>query len=243
MTLLVGLLVIASSLALQSRLARPVQLVVERTEFSRAAGPSGARALAITLFNPGPKTIHAWSIRTMATFTDGRTDQSKRLGDTCEWSGEEGQESGPILPGGRRILQGGVAYPSGERGPVSVGAGVNAVIFDDDMAAGEEEDIDVLFDLRLKNHRAWPAIEQLVRAAVADGGEPRAILERLAGALIALRESGGTAVEMSSAFRWTHGTVRPNLPIAKDPARLLDMIVTGVRDRSRAAEAHHLRRF
>ena len=80
----------------------------------------------------------------MATFADGRTDRSKRLGATCEGSGEEGHESGPILPKGRRTLRRGVAYPSGERGPVSVGAVVNAVIFDDDMAAGEEDDIDVL---------------------------------------------------------------------------------------------------
>jgi hypothetical protein len=219
----------------------PVQLVVERTELADPV--AGGSTLVITIFNPGPKPIHAWALRTMVTFADGQTRTSERWSDACESPFREDGSSGPLLPGMRRILRSGAGFRTGPEGPVAVGAGVNAVIFEDDTAAGEEKNIELLFAQRAENQRTWPVVEQIVREALTEGGEPDAVLERMETALKAARAASGVAVQQTSAFLWTLGTLSSNIRITRNPAGLLETVVTGVRERRHAADAHYRRKF
>ena len=217
-----------------------MQLVVERTELSEPRNPGEPpRGLTITLFNPGPKTIHGWSVQSMSTFADGYTSYSGHQSDSY-MSRETTDHTGPLVARARRVLRTGYSIRNGTpEAPVSFGARVTAVIFDDDTAIGDEKDIQMLFERRATEQRLWPAIEQLVEAAVAPGGDPRAVLERILSDLQAIATD---EMRQTYAYRWPEGTIRTNLKLVKDLAALLDTVVTGVGDKRRATDAHYRRR-
>ena len=122
--------------------------------------------------------------------------------------------------------------------PVSIGARVTAVIFEDDTALGDEKEIEWLFARRALNHRTWPRVEKIVAAAIAEGGEARAVLDRIASALTAITEE---------EFQWTDAraagnALSMNLKFHRDPAALLRHFLADMRQKRAATEAHWQRR-
>jgi hypothetical protein len=97
----------------------------------------------------------------------------------------------------------------------------------------------MLFERRATEQRLWPAIEQLVEAAVAAGGDPRMVLERILSDVQAIATD---EMRQTNAYRWPEGTIRTNLKLVKDLAALLDTVVTGVSEKRRATDAHYRRR-
>src|SRR5688572_7712824 len=135
-----------------------LQLVVERTELAEPLRPGElSRALTITLFNPGPKTVHGWSVQSMATFADGHTTHGGLQSDAYAFPVREDGRGGPIVAGARRTLLEGYGYRTGTTDlPVTVGVRVVAVIFEDNTARGDEKQIQELFARRALNQQAWP---------------------------------------------------------------------------------------
>jgi hypothetical protein len=240
--ILTALLLIAwAGFAPQPRLAAATQLVVERTELSEPFKPGEPpRGLTITLFNPGPKTIHGWTVHSMATFADGYTSNGGHQADSYAYPVRADERSGPIVADARRVLHSGYSIRTGTtQVPVAFGARVGAVIFEDDTAVGDEKDIQTLFERRASNQRAWPVVEQLVDAAVAAGGDPRSVLIRILTDLEALATDQAPFID---AFRWPKSTIASNLKFTQNPAGLLETVVTGVREKRRATDAHYRRK-
>jgi hypothetical protein len=223
-------------------LGSPLQLVVERTELAEPLRPGElSRALTITLFNPGPKAVHGFAIQSMATFADGYTSYGGAQSDAYAFPVREDGRGGPIVAGARRTLLEGYSYRTGTTDvPVSVGARVVAVIFDDDTARGDEKQIQELFARRALNQRAWPTVQRIVDEAQAAGGAPRAVLERILAELTARSDD---TYATPDAFRWTRSTIASNLEFTTDPARLLETVVSGVEEMRRATETHWQRRY
>ena len=219
----------------------PLQLVVERTELAdpfRAGEPP--RGLNVTLFNPGPKVVHGWSVQTMATFADGHTSYGGAGSDGHAYPVREDGRGGPIVVGGRRLFHSGYSTRVGTADvPVSIGARVTAVIFEDDTAVGDEREIEFLFARRAANQRTWPRIETIVAAAMAEGAEPRAVLERIASALAAITDKEFQTTDARAAG----STLSMNLKITKDPAALLKQFLADIQQKRAATEAHWQRRY
>ena len=220
----------------------PLELVVESIELAEPFRPGEpSRGLTITLFNPGPKAVHGWSVQSMATFADGHTTYGGMQADAYAFPVREDGRGGPIVAGARRALREGYSYRTGTTDvPVSVGARVVAVIFEDDTARGDEKHIQELFARRALNQRAWPIVQTIVDEARADGGDPRAVLERILAEVTARSDD---TYATPDAFRWTRSTIATNLKFTTDPARLLDTVVAGVQEKRRATEAHWQRRY
>jgi len=219
----------------------PLQLVVERTELAEPLRPSEpSRGLNVTLFNPGPKAVHGWSVQTMATFADGHTSYGGTGSDGHAFPVREDGSGGPIVVGGRRHLRSGYSSRAGATdAPVSIGARVTAVIFEDDTAVGDEKEIQWLFARRARNQRTWPLVEAIVTAAIAEGGEPRTVLERIALALEAIRDE-----DFQGTDAWAEGrTLSMNLKFTKDPAALLKYFLADIQHKRVATEAHWQRRY
>ena len=219
----------------------PLQLVVERTELAdpfRAGEPP--RGLNVTLFNLGPKVVHGWSVQTMATFADGHTSYGGAGSDGHAYPVREDGRGGPIVVGGRRLFHSGYSTRVGTADvPVSIGARVTAVIFEDDTAVGDEREIEFLFARRAANQRTWPRIETIVAAAMAEGAEPRAVLERIASALAAITDKEFQTTDARAAG----STLSMNLKITKDPAALLKQFLADIQQKRAATEAHWQRRY
>ena len=219
----------------------PLQLAVERTEFADPIRPGEpSRGLNVTLFNPGPKVVHGWSVQTMATFADGQTSYGGGGSDGHAFPVREDGSGGPIAVGGRRMFRSGYSMRAGTTGmPVSIGARVTAVIFEDDTAVGDEREIQFLFARRAANQRTWPRVENIVAAAMAEGAEPRAVLERIASALAAITDKEFQATDARAAG----STLSMNLKITKDPAALLKQFLADIQQKRAATEAHWQRRY
>jgi hypothetical protein len=240
-SLLLPLLLLAQVDAARTLPPSPLQLVVERTEL---AGPSKAgeppRALDITVFNPGSRTIHGWTVQSMATFADGYTSYGGHGSDSYASSISQEGRSGPVVPGARRTVRTSYGSRSGTpEVPVSFGARVTAVIFDNDVAVGDEKDIQQLFEFRAADQRTWPVVEKCVEDALAEGGEARAVLERILSALRPLTRDAA----MGPTARGVVQTLALNLKLALDPAALLKRFVDDVREKRLVTEAHCRRRF
>jgi hypothetical protein len=235
------LLIAWAGLEPQSQLATPMQLIVERTDFSEPFAPGEPPlGLTITLFNPGPKVVHGWALQTMTTFGDGYTSHGGTASDGHAYPVREDGRGGPIPVGGRRLVRSGFSSRAGTAGlPVSIGARVIAVIFEDDTALGDEREIRWLFARRAANQRTWPRVEKIVAAARADGGDARTVLERIAAAFEGITDED---------FQWTAAhsvgrTLRLNLKHTKDPAALLKHLLADIREKRAATEAHWQRRY
>jgi len=242
---LVARLVVAAGAIAQAQsptpLSSPFQLVVERTELAEPSTPGEPpRGLTITLFNPGPKVVPAWAVQTMTTFANGYTSYGGVASDGHAYRVREDGRGGPIVVGGRRITHTGFSSRAGTADPpVSFGARVIAVIFEDDTALGDEREIQFLFARRSANQRTWPRVEKIVAAAMAEGGDPRAVLERIASALEAITDEDFQSTDARSAGR----TLRLNLKHTKDPAALLQHTLADMREKRAATEAHWQRRY
>lgn len=219
----------------------PMQLVVERTELShpdRSEEPP--RSLIITLFNRGPKTVHGFFVQRMTTSVDGRTSYGGVGSDDYAFPLREDGRGGPILPGARRVVHTGYpSRPGTSEQPVSFGARVLAVIFEDDTAVGDEKELQYLFERRALNQRTWPLVEQVIADAMATGGEPRTTLERIALALEAIPDESFQQTDAHGVSR----VLSINLKHTRDPALLLEAFVADVRKRRAATEAHWQRKY
>ena len=188
----------------------------------------------MTLLNPGPKAVHGFVVQSMATSADGQTSYGGFGSDTYAYPVREDGLGGPIIAGARRTVRTGPNLP-GE--PVSFGARVVAVVFEDDTAVGDEKDIQQLFERRALNQRTWPLVEAIIADAMAAGGEPRTVLEKIT--------SAGQAV-LGESFTDAHAELRTlsiNLKHTRDPALLLKTFVADVRAKRRATDAHYRRRW
>ena len=219
----------------------PMQLVVERTDLSDPARPEDPpRSLIITLFNPGPRTVHAFFVQSMTTSADGRTSYGGVGSDMYAAPVRGDGRGGPILPGARRIVHTGYPYrPGTSEEPVSFAARVAAVIFEDDTAIGDEKEISFYFERRALNLRTWPMVEKIIADAIADGGEPRTVLERIASALQAITEERFQQTDAHAALRG----LSMNLKHTQDPALLLETFVADVRQKRAATERHWQRKY
>ena len=241
---LLGLLVAAWMQADPPRRAAPpgpMQLVVERTELSQPDRPEEPpRSLIITLFNPGPRTVHGFFVQSMTTSVAGRTSYGGVGSDTYAFPVRDDGRGGPILPGARRTVHTGYPYrPGTGEEPVSFGARVEAVIFEDDTAVGDEKEIQYLFERRALNQRTWPLVEKVIADAMAAGGNPQTVLERIASALEALSDESFQRTDAHAASR----TLWINLKHTRDPALLLETFVADVRGKRAATEAHWQRKY
>jgi len=170
----------------------------------------------------------------MATSADGQTSYGGFGSDTYAYPVREDGLGGPIIAGARRTVRTGPNLP-GE--PVSFGARVVAVVFEDDTAVGDDKDIQQLFERRALNQRTWPLVETIIADAMAAGGEPRTVLENIT--------SAGQAV-LGESFTDAHAELRTlsiNLKHTRDPALLLKTFVADVRAKRRATDAHYRRRW
>jgi hypothetical protein len=219
----------------------PLQLVVESTELTEPLRPGEpSRGLNVTLFNPGPKVVHGWSVQTMATFADGHTSYGGNTSDGHAYPVREDGSGGPIVVGGRRHLRSGYSSRAGATdAPVSIGARVTAVIFEDDTAVGDEKEIEWLFARRALNQRTWPRVEEIVTAAIAEGGEPRTVLERIASELDAIKGEDSQGTDAWAAGR----TLSMNLKFTRDPTALLKHFLADIQQKRAATEAHWQRKY
>ena len=152
----------------------PLQLLVERTELAEPLKPGEPRrGLDITLFNPGPKTVHGFFVQSMVTSADGRTSYGGVGSDAYAFPVRKDGRGGPIIAGARRPVRTSPYLPGASDEPVSFGARVVAVIFEDDTAVGDERELQYLFERRALNQRTWPLVETIIAEAMAAGGEPR----------------------------------------------------------------------
>jgi hypothetical protein len=92
---------------------------------------------------------------------------------------------------------------------------------------------------RAANQRTWPKVETIVAAAMADEGEPRAVLERIASALAAITDEEFQGTDARAAG----STLSINLKLTKDPAALLKHFLTDIQQKRAATEAHWQRRY
>ena len=214
----------------------PLQLLVERTELAEPLKPGDpGRDLSVTLLNPGPKTVHGFVVQSMATSADGRTSYGGFGSDTYAFPVREDGLGGPIITGARRTVRTG-PYLRGE--PVSFGARVVAVIFEDDTAVGDEKELQYLFERRALNRRTWPLVETIISEAVAAGGEPRTVLERIASAGQAFPDESFQMTDAHAALRG----LSINLKLTRDPTLLLETFVADVRAKRQATDLHYRRR-
>jgi hypothetical protein len=240
----IGSLVLVAAWQVETPRTQPppsgLQLVVERTELSRPDRPEEPpRSLLITLFNPGPRTVHGFFVQSMTTSADGRTSYGGVGSDAYAFPGQEEGRGGPILPGARRIVHTGYPYRPGTEGPVSFGARVVSVIFEDDTAVGDEKEIQYLFERRALNQRTWPLVGKVIAEAVAAGGEPQTVLERIASALEAISDESFQRTDAHAVSR----VLSLNVKHTRDPALLLETFVAEVRERRAATEAHWRRKY
>jgi hypothetical protein len=219
-------------------------LVVERVE---SLPPEAERTrvadTAVTLFNAGTGTIHAFGIRTQLTLADGKTIVGGASADRYERPepptrpSPRGDCGGALAPKRRCTMWTG---PDGRRDAVSASGFATFVIFDDNTAAGDEREIEHYFRQRALNHRAWPVIEQVLAEAMAVTPDPlRALFEfreRLA------RITDGD-VTLSHAYQQLDRHLAMNLKMTRpDHAPFLRSIVALVKTRKAAAERHYQRR-
>jgi hypothetical protein len=175
----------------------------------------------------------------MTTSAEGRTSYGGVGSDGYASPNRQDGRGGPILPGARRIVHTGYPYrPGTSEEPVSFGARVTAVIFDDDTAIGDEKEIQYLFERRALNQRTWPLVEKVIADAMAAGGEPRSVLEQIASALEAI---SGESFQRTDAHAVSR-VLSINLKHTRDPALLLKTFVADVRERRAATEAHWQRK-
>jgi hypothetical protein len=214
----------------------PLQLLVERTEVAEPLRPDEpGRELSVTLLNPGPKTVHGFVVRSMATSADGRTSYGGFGSDTYAYPVREDGLGGPIITGARRTVRTGPTVP-GE--PVSFGARVVAVIFEDDTAVGDEKELQYLFERRALDQRTWPLVERIIAEAMAAGGEPRTVLEKIVSAGQAILDDSVQMTDARAALR----NLSNNLKHTRDPKLLLETFVADVHAKRRATEVHYRRR-
>ena len=240
----IGWLVLAAAAQMETSRTQPLpsalQLVVERTALSHADRPEEPpRSLIITLFNPGPRTVHGFFVQSMTTSADGRTSYGGVGSDAYAFPVREEGKGGPLLAGARRTVHTGYPYRPGTAEPVSFGARVLAVIFEDDTAVGDEREIQYLFERRALNHRTWPLVEKVIDDAMATGGGPQTVLERIASALAAISDDSFQRTDAHAVSR----VLSINLKHTRDPALLLDTFVADVRERRAATEAHWQRKY
>lgn len=219
-------------------------LVVERVEFVPSGTvPDGRWGTEVTLFNAGPRTIHAYGFRTVLTLPDGKLAQGGQSTDAYETRerhshpGYEDECSGPLAA--RRRCRAS-STPRAAIDPVSAKAFVSFMIFEDDTAVGDEREIEFYFRHRALNHRAWPVIEGILNEALAASSDPLMVLfefrERLA------RVADGE-VKLSRAYQEMDRHLAINMKIPRDDqGPFLRSIVEMVKTRRADAERHHQRR-
>ena len=171
----------------------------------------------------------------MATSADGRTSYGGFGSDTYAYPVREDGLGGPIITGARRTVRTG-PYVPGE--PVSFGARVVAVIFEDDTAVGDEKELQYLFERRALDQRTWPLVERIIAEAMAAGGEPRTVLEKIVSSGQAILDDSVQMTDARAALR----NLSNNLKHTRDPTLLLETFVADVRAKRQATDLHYRRR-
>jgi len=218
----------------------PMPLVIEQVQIVPARSGKG-RELEVTIFNPGPRTIHAWGITAELTGAEGRTSKGGLSTDAYEYESIS-PESGPLRPGSRRRVYPGNHWPDGKEPTIlSLNVEPKFLIFDDNTAVGDELEIEHYFQRRARNHRAWPVLEKILTKAAAAGGDPLLALVQVRDELAALKDGEAKA---SDAWRWLDSMLSMNMKIQTlDHAAFLEHLMKSLQMRKAAAERHYQRRW
>ena len=233
-------LVVASMGGQSAPSAAPMPLVIEQAHIVPARSGNG-RELEVTLFNPGPRTIHAWGITAELTVAQGRTSKGGLSTDAYEYESIR-PDSGPLRPGSRRTVHPGNHWPDGKEPTIlSLNVEPTFLIFDDNTAVGDEREIDYYFQRRARNHRAWPVLEPILTKASAAGGDPLLALVQVRDELAALKDGEAKA---SDAWKWLDAMLLRNMKIQTlDHAAFLEHLMKSLQARKAAAERHYQRRY
>jgi hypothetical protein len=220
--------------------AAPMPLVVEQVQIVPARSGKG-REVEVTIFNRGPRTIHAWGIRIEATTAEGRPTTGGLSTDAYD-SESTRPDSGPLQPGGRRTVHPGGYWPEGKEPTIlSLTVEPKFLIFDDNTAIGDEQEIEHYFQRRARNRRAWPVLEKILAGATAAEGDPLLRLVQVQDELAGLQDGEAKA---SDAGQWLDRMLSMNLKIRSlDHAAFLERLMTSVQARKAAAERHYQRRW
>lgn len=220
--------------------AAPLPLIIEQMQIVPARSGNG-REVEVTIFNPGPRTIHAWGITRELTIAEGRTSTGGLSTDAYD-NESTTPDSGPLRPGSRRRVYPGNYWPDGREPTIlSLNFEPKFLIFDDNTAVGDEQSIGEYFQRRARNHRAWPVLEQILTKAAAAGSDPLLALVQVRDELAALKDAEAKA---SAAWQWLDGMLLRNMRIQTlDHAVFLEHLMKSLQLRKTAAERHYQRRY
>ena len=129
-------------------------LVVERAEVVRGQ-------LAVTVRNVGDRTIAAWTVEGRAFFDDNTIGTGRVTTDGYDSLARGSTHTSSLPPNGRYTIKMHVPAPAKPAAVVSVDAAPTAVVFDNDVAVGDDDDISLIFRDRVLTAQTWRLFEQL----------------------------------------------------------------------------------
>ena len=152
-------------------------LVVDQASIAydaRLPGP-GRNVLTIELHNNGAKTITAWAYWMELRLSDGTNRRVPRFVDTLPATSPS---QFFVAPGGRRTETD--FPPSVSPATVAdISVQVEAVIFEDATAAGDESLLAHMFAGRLEHRQAWNGMSEILSVARARYSDPLEVLEKV----------------------------------------------------------------
>lgn len=221
--------------------SEPLPLIVERAEFAAADPVTGRpEGIEFTLYNVGSKAIDAWGVRMVVRLEDGYISNTGLSTDGYATPEDPERGWGPLSAGSRRTEFSSYSKPTG-RDPkvVSIDVEPSFVIFADNTAAGDEQEIRSYFRQRALDHDAWPVLENVIAGVLAADGNPEQVLLDIHEALIRIK---GEGVRASQAYRWLDRTLAVNLKIPQlDHSAYLQRLLSDIGMRRAKADAHYRR--
>ncbi len=209
-------------------------LAVDHTEVVRGE-------LAVTVHNIGGRTIMAWGVEGRVRFADGTSRRVRVTTDGYESGARGAKETSSLRPDGRYTITMHVPSSGTPSDVAAVTAMPTFMIFDDDSAAGDEEEISLLFRDRAVAQRGWQLLERILDESRIGSLDAASTLRTVQAEWEAIQDD---EVRRSLAYMeirrsLAYGVARPSSADAND---FLGRFTTEANARRAAAEAHSRRR-